>query len=203
MLARVYEKFPIVDVAFVLYIRSMSMQNEIWKDIPGYEGLYQVSNWGRVKSLNYHQTGRIQIMKPNKLKKGGYLRIRLCKNGDSKRFLVHTLVALAFVPNPDPEHKTQCNHINEITSDNRAVNLNWMTPKENTNWGTHNERVAKANINGKCSKCVKQKTKDGELIRIWPSASEIERILGISQGHISWCCLGKRKSAGGYLWEYV
>lgn len=116
---------------------------EIWKDIKGYEGLYQISNFGRVKRLIYannfngKSTNKLpDIFKCNKILKkyitsNGYERIMLCKNGARKRFMVHKLVAQAFIPNP--LNKTQINHINGIKTDNKSYNLEWCTPRENLN----------------------------------------------------------------------
>lgn len=107
------------------------MKTEIWKDITGYEGRYQVSNMGRVKSIN-PKLG-VCILKPKKC--CGYLTVELRQH----RHWIHRLVAEAFVPNPD--NKPQVNHINEDKLDNRAENLNWMTAKENCNWGQRNQRI--------------------------------------------------------------
>ena len=114
------------------------MTTEIWKPIKGYEGLYEVSDQGRVKSLNYLHTGQERILSQNKTP-DDYLQVMLYKNSEQKKLLVHRLVAEAFVPNP--ENKPTVNHINEDKHDNRAVNLNWMTRKENCNWGTRNVRI--------------------------------------------------------------
>lgn len=165
--------------------------NEIWKDIKGYEQLYQVSNLGRVKRIT---TGK--ILKPNVVR--NYFRIRLCKEGCYKNISIHRLVYETFV-GEIPEGM-QVNHINERKNDNRLENLNLMTPKQNTNWGTRNERIVSKNTNGIRSKPVLQYDLDGNLIKEWPSVSEIERKLGFY--HISCCCLGKYKTAYGYIWKY-
>ena len=110
---------------------------ERWKHVRGYEGLYKVSDKGRLVGV---KSGR--ILKPQVNKTGGYLQVMLYKPGRVRpRFSVHRLVAEAFVPNP--LNKPQVNHINEDKLDNRACNLEWVTASENINWGTHNERVAK------------------------------------------------------------
>ena len=106
---------------------------EIWKDIPGFEGRYYISNMGRVKSVR--PGWGVYIMK--QYDTGGYYTIQL--GNTQKRYYVHRLVAEAFVPNPD--NKPQVNHINEDKHDNRAENLNWMTRSENCNWGTRNQRI--------------------------------------------------------------
>lgn len=105
---------------------------EIWRDIPGYEGLYQVSNLGRIKSLydGGHKTHRELIRKPD-IRKDGYLQVKLCKNNVAKTYLIHRLVATAFIPNP--HNKPYLDHINTIIDDNRVENLRWVTQKENMN----------------------------------------------------------------------
>lgn len=171
------------------------MENEIWKDIEGYECLYQVSDQGRVRSmLRKGTTGG--ILAPLVMSKG-YLGVRLYKNKVGKTYKIHRLVAQAFIPNPD--NKPQVNHKSEQKWLNSVDNLEWATAKENNNWGTRNQRVScKNNWN---SKPVKQLSLDGTLIAIWPSASEAERN-GFIQSKISACCQGKSKTHRGYLWVY-
>ena len=122
---------------------------EIWKDVVGYEGYYQVSNLGRVRSLDRIASngrkikGKILSTKVNT--PPYYPRVSLSVNGKMKLAQVHRLVAQAFVYNPDPEHKTQVGHKDESRTNNRADNLKWVTPKENSNMPLHRERVSKAN----------------------------------------------------------
>lgn len=111
------------------------------KKIVGYEN-YEVDTEGNVYSMNYGRTGKEQKLKPGK-NKGGYLHVSLCKEGKQKMFLVHRLVANAFVPNL--ERKSQVNHKNEQKDDNRVSNLEWMTRLENCNYGTRNERCSGSN----------------------------------------------------------
>lgn len=174
---------------------------EIWKDVVGYEGLYQVSNLGNIKSLNYNRTGEERILKP-RTDKDGYLQVNLYNNKKLKTFKIHRLVAKAFIPNPD--NKPEVNHKDEDKTNNCLTNLEWMTRLENNNYGTHNERSSKSRINHQAiSKSVIQYSLKGEFIRKWQSAMQIERDLGFSQSHISECCKGKRKSAYGYIWTYA
>lgn len=164
---------------------------EIWKPIEGFDN-YQVSNWGRVKSLWF---GKERILKPTKIGKG-YLAVCLYKGRSQhcKKY-VHHLVASAFLENP---HNLSCiNHINEVKTDNRSENLEYCDYAFNNNWGTRNERVAKA-----ISKAVIQLSLDGTFIREWPSAREIQRQLGFRQSNISACCNGKYKKMNGFIWKY-
>ena len=164
---------------------------EVWKDIKGYEGLYQVSNLGRVKSLDYKCTGKERLLSAGK-GKDGYLHVVLCKDRKKKTCSVHRLAAEAFIPNP--YGLPQVNHKDEIKTNNVVTNLEWCDNKYNSNYGTRNERI---------SKPVYQYTKDGSLVRSYPSAIEAERKSGYHQGHISACCLGKRKQHKGFIWTYT
>lgn len=103
---------------------------EIWKDIEGYEGKYQVSNYGRVKSLSYRQTGQERVMRLW-FDARGYLRVALYKGDERKYYTVHRLVAQAFIPNTD--NKPCVDHISTDKTDNRVENLRWVTLKENSN----------------------------------------------------------------------
>ena len=186
----------------------MLQKEEIWKDIKGYEGLYQVSNLGKVKSLErvfvdkighrQHIKGRILKLTPDYR---GYLLVSLCDNSGKKKTLrVHRLVCEAFHENP--QNKPEVNHINEDKLDNQACNLEWVTSKENSNHGTRNARIGKANAKA-LSKPVGQYTRDGKLIKVWQSTMEVERQLGFDNSSISKVARGKLKTAYGYGWKYI
>ena len=179
-------------------------KNEEWRDIKGYEGRYQVSNMGRVKSLERivasksgsKRTIQGRILKLE-TKRTGYLRVKLYdSSGKMKNFLVHRLVCEAFHENP--EDKPCVNHIDENKANNAAINLEWCTHKENINHGTHNARSAKAR-----SKPVGQYTTDGKFVKIWQSVIEVERQLGFAKGSLSNAARGNLKTAYGYVWKYI
>ena len=179
---------------------------EIWKDIKGYEGLYQVSNLGRVKSLkflsNVHKKyyDREKILKTGKDIRG-YDVVILCRNGVQKGFKVHRLVAEAFIPNPND--LPQVNHIDENKENNCVSNLEFCTNKYNSGYGTRNERISKTMTNNsKISKKVNQYDKQGNFIKEWVSLQEAGRQTKINVRNICSCCKGKYKTAGGYIWKY-
>ena len=160
---------------------------ETWKAIAGYEGLYQVSNLGRVKSINYNHTGKEKILKPRK-NTCGYLHVCLYKDGQKKMSLVHRLIAEAFIPNPN--NLETVNHKDEVKTNNVASNLEWMSRGDNKRYSAN-----------KSAKMFDKST--GELLATFPSTHEAERVTGIANSNISKCCLGKRKSVGGYIWRYA
>ena len=177
------------------YNKNFALPNEVWSPVKGYEGLYAVSSMGRVKNLI---TGK--ILKPVK-SKGGYLVVNLWKNGKCKKYLVHRLVAQAFLK--PVAGKDFVNHLSEVKTSNHYSNLEWCTPKENLNYGTRNERAGKTLTNRKDqSKPVQGiDPKTGKVVVEFPSTKEAGRN-GFDQGHVSNCCLGKYKQAYGYIWRY-
>lgn len=176
---------------------------EQWKSIDGYEGLYEVSNLGNVKSLGNNANRKDKFLKPATVK--GYQQVGLWKDGKRKKFLVHRLVAQAFLEKPFDPNATDINHKDENPLNNRVENLEWCTRAYNNNYGTRNERAAKAKrgvYNTKNSKPVYQYSISGEFIREWVSSAEVERTLGIAQQSVNQCCRGVRKSSRGYKWAY-
>ena len=167
--------------------------NEIWKDIEGYEGRYQVSNLGNVKSLNYKHTGKEKLLKKCFLGKDKrYLVVTLYNETKRKNFKIHRLVANAFIPNP--EGLPQVNHKDENPENNVWTNLEWCDQKYNNSYGTHNERSAISR--GKAVRCI-------ETGEEHPSVSHAARATGICRTTIGFCCNGKLKTAGGYHWEFI
>lgn len=170
---------------------------EIWKDVKGYEGAYQVSNLGKVKSLS--RLDARKHLRPEKILKSfdignGYFRVNLFKNGKMSQNYIHRLVAEAFIPKI--EGRNIVNHLNENPSDNRALNLAWVTTKENLNYGTAVERRAK-----KCQKqIIRIDLHSGESILYESFNSAIEQ--GFSRSGIYNCCTERAKTHKGYKWKY-
>lgn len=203
---------------------------EIWKDVVGYEGLYQLSNLGRVCSCK--KNGRQSVIKSFYVDKDGYFCVRLWKNAKVKNLKVHRLVAMHFIPNN--ENKPCIDHINTIKTDNRVVNLRWCTVKENANnpltrlhqsiasigeKATELTRLKmsikhRGELNGmfnkrhteqakrKMSRPIVQFTKDGEFIAEYYGASNAHDITGIHRQTIVGVLKGRGRTAGGFIWKY-
>ena len=163
---------------------------EIWKDVVGYEGLYQVSNLGNVRNTNTRKH------KKQMLNKYGYYRLVLWKNNTGKNFVVHRLVAEAFIPNPN--NFPYINHKDECKTNNNILNLEYCTPKYNSNYGTGSKRQGK-----KKEIPVKQYDMNGNYIQTFPSGKIAGETLGLNRSKISNCCKGKRQSTGNYKWKYA
>lgn len=175
----------------------------IWKDIKGYEGLYQVSDEGDVRSLDRKtigKDGRVCYFKGRNLKKTkmniGYLKVTLVKNGENNQFLVHRLVANAFISNP--HNLPYINHKDEDKTNNSVSNLEFCTPEYNNNYGTRKSKIAKSQ-----ERRVNEYTLDGVFIKRWDSMKQIEEECGFHNQNISSCCRGKYKQAYGRVWKYA
>ena len=165
-------------------------ESEIWKDVAGYEGLYQVSDKGRIYSVEridsrgHRRRGR--VLKP--VNNGhGYLQVGLCKGGTRKRKLMHRLVADAFIPNP--KGFLEINHKDENKLNNRVENLEWCTREHNINYGTRTEKTSK--------KVRAVEIKTGEVVT-FNSTREAGR-KGYNQGNVSMACRGTHKTRTGKL----
>ena len=179
---------------------------EIWKPISGYEGFYEVSNLGRIRSLERIvecSDGRKRKIKDRTLKgssySGGYSGVTLHKDGCAKFVNIHRIVAEAFVPNP--LEKEEVNHKDENPSNNHASNLEWVTHKENLNFGTRTERARKAIVEAQ-GRAVRQLSRDGELVAEYESLSAAGNATGTHVANITKCAKGVYKTAGGYIWKY-
>lgn len=184
--------------------------DEIWKDIRGYDWIYQVSNFGRIRSsgFKYKQKSKKGIFfekyaSPKILSQSytveGYLVVTLVKNGKANQYKVHRLIAEAFIPNP--EHKPAINHINGIKDDNRIENLEWCTVQENTK---HAHDMGLCGINGKARQ-IARLDENGEVVEVFESALQAAKQYGhyasasnlhkiCRNGHGRWC---------GFMWKYI
>lgn len=200
---------------------------EVWKDIEGFEGRYQISNLGNVKSLRYGGRNEARNLVP-KVNNHGYEWVELIRNGKRSCLQIHRLVAAAFIPNPKPNKYTIINHKDENPRNNCVENLEWCDYKYNSKYFMDRHRIefgeniSKALI-GKPKKInrygirtrygvygsykhkrpVAQIDKDGNVVKIWDCLRQIEREDNKSQWSITQCCNGKRKTAYGYTWHYV
>lgn len=179
---------------------------EIYKDIEGFEGLYQVSNMGNVKSLRFNRSTRIQKVLTPINHHTGYQFVHLCKDKKAHIRMIHVLVAKAFVANP--EGKRIVNHLDGNKKNNVASNLEWATYKENTahaiKIGIHNpheNNVPKGKDNYH-SKPVLQFTKEGEFVKRWDCMSDAARHIGCNPCMIVNNASGRTQSAHGYVWRY-
>lgn len=163
--------------------------SEKWKNIKNYEGLYQVSNFGRIKSLkrtaNNNHIVKEKILKPQK-NKNGYLFVNLYKNGNMKRKSIHRLVALAFIENI--YNFPYINHKDKNKKNNKVNNLEWCTQSYNIIYSK--------------GKKINQYDKNNNFIKTWDAIADIKRELNIDSSSIVRCCKGIKNSAGGFKWKY-
>lgn len=159
---------------------------EEWKDIKGYEGKYQISNLGRVKSLNYNNTKESKLLHQSLI--NNYYSVYLWKRGKGKQYRIHRLVAIHFIDNPD--NLPEVNHIDENKLNNRVDNLEWCNRKYNCNYGNRNKKLSRP------IQCI-------ETGIIYPSILQTGKQTEINNYHIGDVARGKRHTAGGYHWRYV
>ena len=168
---------------------------EVWKEIKGYNGIYFISNEGRIKSF---QNGNCKILKAKK-GKTDYMMIGLTKDKKRKWFYVHRLVLMTFCPNNNSE-KMQVNHKDENKNNNNLNNLEWVTRKQNCNYGNRNFKINQKNLN-RADQSLKVLCVETNII--FPSASEAQRQTKVNLSNLLKVCYGKAKTAGGYHWKFV
>ena len=188
------------------------MKKDIWLPVVGFEGLYDVSNFGRVRSVFYHKKRGPFMMKFFRHSNyfgdddNRYRIVTLWKDKKKYKIFVHVLVATAFIPNP--EGKKEVDHINGIRYDNRVENLRWVTRSENRQNPISKKRMSDAHrgcfgAKNNYHHGVVQLTMDGKFIKEWESISTAVRMLGVRQSGVTACCVGRYGSSGGYKWKYI
>lgn len=187
VIGEVINKAPTVDAVPV-----------VWKEVKGFEGLYEVSTLGKVRNSK----GKIKKHGIKRTSGTCYKTVRLWKDGKYYNKYVHRLIAEAFIPNP--EKLPFINHKDEDGTNNSIENLEWCTKEYNNNYGTARKRQAKK-VRGKESekrKVVYQYTLDGDFVACYPSVTHAAKELGCSTSEIAQVCIGKRKTSRGFIWEY-
>ena len=167
--------------------------NELWKPIKNYEGLYEISNLGRLKSLGtFRHKGKIKSIRQDK---DGYLIATLHKQCKQQTVKIHRLVAEAFIPNPNK--LPQVNHKDENKQNNCVDNLEWCTQQYNMSYGSFRSKVAEGH-----KKAIIQLTLDNKFIKRWASAKDASQQLNLHATAITACCKGKSYKTGGFRWKY-
>lgn len=177
---------------------------EVWKDVIGYEGFYQVSNKGNVKSLSWRNTGTVRNLTP-KVTNRGYSHVHLYSDGIPKSHTIHRLVALHFIKNP--LNYPVINHKDENPSNNHAENLEWCDQSYNTLYSMSKCRGRAVSRNRgvpyKQTPKIEQRTLSGDLVRVWVSFVAIKHSINRNESSIRDCCNGKRRQAYGFKWAYA
>lgn len=180
----------------------IKMDKEEWRDIPGWEGVYQVSNKGNIVSLNYNRTRKRRLRIP-RIGKGGYLYINLHKSGVTKTMKIHRIVAMTFIPNP--KNLPQINHKDENKLNNNAENLEWCDSSYNNKYGSRPRKVLdahKRNGSSKAERAVVKLDRHGTIVAEFVSISEAARQSCVSRSCIRDCVLGRQHTCVGYFWKY-
>lgn len=190
----------------------MKQAKEVWKDIKDYEGLYQISNFGRVKSLARTRKGRDNaivpvrelILKPNH-DKNGYQYVSISKNAKAKSFKVHRLVAIAFVHNAHPDTLIVVDHLDNIKTHNIYTNLEWVTISTNTqrSFDEGCQVIPRGKDHHLSMSVLQIDITTGIAINKYGSLNEARRCTGVDDASISKACRGKAKTAGGFKWRYA
>lgn len=188
------------------------MKREIWKDVKGYEGYYQISNLGNLKSVDrevQHSRGGTRILKGKTIRPGKtnwYYLVCLQKHGKRKYTTIHRLIAIAFIPNP--ENKPFINHINANGFDNRIENLEWCTQSENIKHAykmgapSPKPMLGRTGYDSSTGKEIIQMDMEGNIIKKYGSGMQAAKELNLSQAKISECARGKKIQYNGYKWKY-
>lgn len=196
-------KFEEVEVNSEKWLSLENLLNEEWRDIKGYEGLYQVSNYGRVKSSGGKSNHKEAMILKQILGTDGYfqltLRTKIKQKKQSKS--IHRLVAENFIPNIN--NFPQINHIDEKRTNNRIDNLEWCSYKYNNNYGNHRKKLSDSLVKFKGKEII-QCDLNNNFIKKWKSLQEAKNSVNAkSNVHIWECCNYKRKTAYGYIWRYA
>lgn len=179
---------------------------EIWKDVVGYEGLYQVSNLGRVKSVQryYNVNGGVALRKEKILKEKDafkYKRVGLWKDSIQKFMFVHRIVAMAFIPNP--YNYPEINHKDEIPANNRADNLEWCTAKYNCNYRNHGKNVSAARRGNGYSRKIAMVDNNGNVIKTFDAIIDAANEIGARKTDVCSVCRSRQKSVRGFKFKYI
>ena len=171
-------------------------KQEVWKDVTGYEGLYKISNYGKIKALPKYKRLKLKKELKTYFDKDGYKVVYLYKHSKKKAKKIHRLVAEAFIPNLN--NLPQVNHKDEDKQNNKVDNLEWCDAKYNANYGNCQSKKGK-----KIRKKINQYELNGSFIKQWESITEVANYYLTTKQSIISCCKGRSKSSKGYVWKYA